>query len=102
MLVNAFSLNMLASFNANIIVRPATAADAVAAFRCGGSGIGHADTANLLTGILGVKVPTNRVTVSLSKGDRIIVAQYSGPRLSEGVTVLPEGSKIEFISVEVR
>lgn len=63
--------------------------------------IGHADTARLVSGILGVELPANRDTVNLQPGEKMIVAQYSGPRLPEGATKLPEGAKIEFVLVEV-
>ena len=63
--------------------------------------IGHADTARLVSDILGVELPANRATVKLQKGEKMIVAQYSGPRLPEGATSLPEGAMIEFVLVEV-
>lgn len=63
--------------------------------------IGHADTARIVSDILGVELPANRATVKLEKGEKMIVAQYSGPRLPEGATSLPEGAKIEFVLVEV-
>lgn len=63
--------------------------------------IGHADTARIVSDILGVELPANRATVKLQPGEKMIVAQYSGPRLPEGATTLPEGAKIEFVLVEV-
>jgi hypothetical protein len=59
--------------------------------------IGHADTAEIVSDILGFEVPVNRVSVSLATGDMILVAQYSGPRLPEGAKQLPPGSSIRFI-----
>lgn len=47
------------------------------------------------------ELPANRASVKLEPGEKMIVAQYSGPRLPEGTTALPEGAKIEFILVEV-
>lgn len=65
------------------------------------SAIGHADTARIVSGMLGVELPANRVNVKLAKGEKMIVAQYSGPRLPEGATTLPDGAKIEFVMVGV-
>lgn len=65
------------------------------------SAIGHADTARIVSGMLGVELPANRVNVKLAKGEKMIVAQYSGPRLPEGATTLPDGAKIEFVLVDV-
>ena len=63
--------------------------------------IGHADTANVVSSLLGVYVPSNRVSVNLKKGDELIVAQYSGPRLAEGATTLPEGATIKWFLVTI-
>ena len=64
--------------------------------------VGHQDTANLFSNILGVDVPMNRVSITLNKGDTLIVGQYSGARLPEGTSVLPEGASITWICVYVR
>lgn len=64
------------------------------------SGVGHADTANIFSGILGTKVPMNRVSVDLSGLDLLLVGQYSGPRLPEGTTELPEGASIRWFTVQ--
>jgi len=61
--------------------------------------IGHTDTAGLVSGILGIEIPTNRVSVKLTHEDFLFVAQYVGPRLPEGSTTLPEGASIKFIKV---
>ena len=58
--------------------------------------IGHADTARVLTTVLGVDVPMNRCTVNFVCGDECIIAQYKGERLPEGATSLPEGAVIDF------
>lgn len=60
------------------------------------SAIGHADTARLLSDLLGREVPVNRITVTLTTDDEVIVAQYIGPRLPEGATQLPEGARFQF------
>lgn len=63
--------------------------------------IGHVDTAAVVSDVLGKKVDANRVTVTLKKGDCMIIAQYIGPRLTEGTTKLPEGARIEFLFAKV-
>lgn len=57
--------------------------------------IGHQDTAN----VLGVEM--NRINVTLKEGDVLYVAQLQGGRLPEGNTTLPEGFSFKFIKVEV-
>lgn len=64
------------------------------------SGVGHADTAKIFSGILGTEVPINRVSVDLSGLDLLLVGQYSGPRLPEGTTELPEGASIRWFTVQ--
>lgn len=64
--------------------------------------IGHADTAKVISGILGVDLPMNRQTVTLEMGESVIVAQYTGTRLPEGATTLPEGATITFWKVTVK
>ena len=55
--------------------------------------VGHEDTARLLTSMLDTKVEVHRVSTSLQHGDKVLVAQYNGPRLPERAKSLPEGSK---------
>jgi len=102
-LLNAFSLSMV-PVPAVIHVIPTSLADVrmrdeVEPFE---SAIGHADTAGLLSGLLGRTVAMNRVSVKLSRGDMAVVAQYVGPRLPEGTTALPEGSHFEFRLIVVK
>ena len=99
-LLNAFSLNMIVG-NADIVVREITqdvaaslAADCVSA-------VGHADTAAVFSHVLGVEIPANRATVALKEGDVALVGQYSGPRLPEGATSLPEGAAIKWLVLRV-
>jgi len=66
------------------------------------SAIGHADTAAVVGNILDLPVQANRVSVKLEQGDNLIVAQYSGPRLPEGSTSLPEGASIKFVCCNVK
>ena len=102
-LTNAFSLNMLLSFDGYIKTQEITAAAAAAMVKEDGltSAVGHADTAAVFSSVLGIEVPMSRVTVSLVQGDRILVGQYSGIRLPEGATTLPPGSQIRWVVVTI-
>lgn len=61
--------------------------------------IGHADTAAVLSTVLGVEIPVNRGSLVLEKDESIFIAQYTGPRLPEGATQLPEGASFKFYGV---
>ena len=64
--------------------------------------VGHLDTANVVSTLLGGKeVKCNRVSITLNKGDILYVAQVTGGRLPEGATTLPEGFEIVFKRVEI-
>ena len=89
-LLNAFSLNMFDPSTCFPIFREIDTED-VKTYQLE-SAVGHADTARILSSILGKEIPTNRVTITLNPGDSAIVAQYIGPRLQEGATQLPEGA----------
>jgi len=101
-LLNAFSLNMLPDgFSGSVTINPMT----IEEVKNDGpflSAVGHADTAAMLSNLLGITIPTARVTVTLPAGSLAIVAQYKGPRLPEGTTVLPTGSRIDFIKITVQ
>lgn len=104
LLLNAFSLNMLVSTPANIKVveiTPEYAAEVLGFFGLE-SAVGHDTTAAVFSSVLGLKVLYNRVTVALSPGSVVIVGQYSGPRLVEGTTVLPEGATIQWLQVTLK
>ena len=64
--------------------------------------VGHADTAIILSGILGVEVPFNRANATINSGETVLVAQYRGPRLPEGATQLPVGAEMNFLLVTVK
>lgn len=106
-LVNAFSINMLTDLleqgplSVHIVPVDSKYVSNLLADRDFTSAVGHADTARIISNILGIDVPVNRVNVSLRWGDAIIVAQYTGPRLSEGATELPEGAQIRFFMVYI-
>ena len=75
--------------------------------------VGHADTARVFGKELDIEITPNRVTwqFDLSKhpfagGDgsqdreRLLVGQYTGPRLPEGATTLPEGANIRWFLID--
>lgn len=103
-LTNAFSLNMLAiDCQLDIATLAVDDVRLILDQFPWVSAIGHADTAAMVGNLLELRreVTCNRVTVSIKPGDVVIVAQYTGPRLPEGTTVLPEGSQIVFKRVVV-
>lgn len=96
-LVNAFSLGMLPLEAMNIIrVKRINSNEVPTDIE---SAIGHVDTAKVVSNILGFEVKPNRVSIKLSESDVLYVAQYTGPRLPEGATTLPEGASLEFFEV---
>ena len=94
-LANAFSIQMLS--------RPATVRfdeiDATEVPADVESAVGHADTAAVLTNMLGFEVPMNRAFVTLDENTELYVAQLVGGRLPEGTTTLPEGFTFKFYRV---
>lgn len=102
-LLNAFSLNMIEAFPASVRAREICAAEAQAEAQQGlESAVGHADTAAVFGSVLGTPVAANRTTITLKKGEEVLVGQYRGPRLPEGATELPTGATIQWLLVEVR
>ena len=93
LLSNAFSINML-SDSASYMFSKVSLEDAreIVAENRWVSAVGHADTANLFSSLLGQYVRCNRTTVSDPK--EMLIGQYSGPRLPEGCSTLPEGATI--------
>ena len=99
-LTNAFSLTMLPIEAMNFVrVKKINPNDVPADVE---SAIGHTDTAKVVSDILGFEVKPNRVGIKLNENDVLYVAQYTGPRLPEGATTLPEGANIEFFEVSFR
>lgn len=79
---------------------PVTASETAEALRGGFvSAIGHADTARVVSGLLGLDVECNRVNIRLAAADTLYVAQVTGGRLPEGATTLPEGMELTFVRV---
>lgn len=94
-LVNAFSIQMLsgpATVRFDEIDTTEVPADVVSA-------IGHADTAAVLSDLLGFPVSMNRMNVTLDENTELYVAQLVGGRLPEGATTLPEGYRFRFYRV---
>ena len=108
-LCNAFSLGMLpASPELTLRVRSLSLEEVKGLLKEGyTSAVGHESTARILTTLLGVEVPLNRVAISLSPSDRLIVFQIK-MRLEEGrilseeeVRSLYEQGLASFVLVEV-
>ena len=99
-LANALSLNMVPEQfdNVTMHIQKVAPSDVPANAE---SVIGHPDTARLVGGMLGRDIPANRVTVTVSPGDVVYVAQYRGPRLAPGTTELPLNASITFYRVDV-
>ena len=107
-LLNAFSINMLPAGSASVRFTDLSLADARLHVALGfDSAVGHADTAAVFSEVLGVAVPCNRASVSIPTRAyglpawAALVGQYSGPRLPEGATTLPEGASIRWVYVHV-
>ena len=99
-LSNAFSLQMLPlECVSDIKATPVTKEEVAQSDFT--SVVGHLDTANVLTDLLGKKVTCNRVNLALEPHDVLYVAQLVGGRLPEGATMLPEGYEFKFVRVEL-
>lgn len=64
--------------------------------------IGHKETADIVSKMLGMEIPFQRRFAKLVPGEAAIIAQVKGGRLPEGATTLPEGMEIVFILVMVK
>ena len=95
---NAFSLQMVAdnAIIAKVEVSPEEIPTEAVSI------IGHADTAAVVSTILGREVPCNRASVMLDDEDTLYVAQVVGGRLPEGATTIPDGMEIKFYRITVR
>ncbi|MHB8281746.1 MAG: STIV orfB116 family protein [bacterium] len=100
---NAFSVNMLQTFPAEVIIKEIDLNIAKNLIESGQyeSTIGHKSTADLLSNVLGISIKSNRATLALRKYDEVLLAQYYGPRLPEAATELPEGSNIRWFIVNI-
>lgn len=104
LLLNAFSFNMVSVDVGNIRFDELSVGQAITLCHelSITSGVGHADTAAVFGQQLGIDVPMARISVSLEYGDCALVGQYSGPRLPEGATALPDGAAIRWLFVRVQ
>lgn len=107
-ILNAFSINMLPIGAAKVTFTDVTTEQARALVAHGfKSTVGHPATAAMFSEVLGVKILLNRTTVAIPPRAygvapwRALVGQYSGPRLEEGATSLPEGAAIRWVTVYV-
>lgn len=103
LLLNSFSANMLQQlFPVSVTFDELSASQAADMLAAGFlSVVGHADTAAVFSETLNLPVTMNRATISLKAGDTAIIGQYSGPRLPEGATTLPEGASIRWLVARV-
>ena len=101
LVTNAFSINML-NDAADLRFMRITAQSAAELLELEHwrSCVGHADTARVMSAVLGTEIPANRVTVNYDGTEKMLVGQYKGPRLPEGATELPQGAHIEWWLVE--
>ena len=104
-ITNAFSINMLPSERGSMVDFVPITLDCTKKLLKETdkeivSGIGHADTAKIVSSLLGIEVRPNRINIKLNIDrydcDVLFIAQYIGPRLPEGATTLPEGATIQF------
>lgn len=102
-ITSAFSLNMLEHKRHTIHLKPLSVEEAREYLLDGythkadwESAVGHSDTAAVFSEQLGQEVEMNRTTVHFTPGTdtRLLVGQYSGPRLEPGTTTLPEDATI--------
>jgi hypothetical protein len=62
--------------------------------------IGHEDTANILSDLLGIPVPFSRREIRLVPGDELLYTQYVGPRLPGSEFARIKFQKISIFSKE--
>ena len=102
LLLNAFSLNMLASLTCGAQFKEISLDEARKMAEGHTSAVGHVGTAAAFAVALGMPVRFNRATISLNKGDELLVGQYIGPRLGERVITLPPGATIKWVHVTIQ
>lgn len=108
-IANAFSLNMLVHKQALVKVEPISIKEVgfwLAAEHVE-SAVGHESTVNVINAALEAAgydectIECNNSSIQIGPAEKVIVAQYKGPRLEEGTKVLPEGATIEWYMVKV-
>ncbi|MEN2998234.1 MAG: DUF1874 domain-containing protein [Brevinematia bacterium] len=90
-ITNAFSLSMLSDNSGNIEYRKASVEEVreILASSSWTSAVGHEGTAEILKELLGIEVPFNRIQISDSTGDILVVFQIL-KRLPEGTVLTKE------------
>jgi len=102
---NTFSLNMLKETEATLKVSEVDTitVKSLLQSRNWESCVGHQGTADILTSLLGVDIPMNRIAVKMEKGDVAIVFQLM-QRVEEGKVLTKEELEalpFKFLIVEV-
>lgn len=101
-IANAFSINMLSEFPNPVNIRFTKISLGLAkqlAQDCEIlSVVGHADTANVFSDVLGKEVPHNRVNYTWDDSSILLVGQVKG-RLPEGCSTLPKDVFIEWYNI---
>ena len=97
-IVNAFSIQMLATAGAVLSFKPISLEQAQKMVKTNVfiSAVGHIDTAKVVANMLNATVEMNRISVNLKDNDVLLVAQLSGGRLPEGATTIPDDMSIQF------
>jgi hypothetical protein len=103
-IANAFSLSMLSSAETNLSVKEVSVEEVKKDLKDGfTSAVGHQSTAEILSALLEMNVPTNRISLSLNKGDVLYVFQLL-TRLQEGQILSADEIKslpYKFFRVEI-
>ena len=97
--VSAFSVNMLPRLTVSVEFKPIGLEDARELLKQEKepeSAVGHPDTAAVFTELLGKQVLCNRISIKMRQGTRLLLGQYSGPRLPEGARELPKGATLDW------
>jgi len=100
-ILNAFSLNMISELPAVVHIKELSLEEAKIEANNRQSAVGHQDTANIFSNILNINVAFNRTSVIINKNSSVLIGQYFGPRLPEGVMTLPENATIKWLLVTV-
>ena len=105
-LTNAFSINMLVG-SQHVVFTPIHESAAKVTCQVALShrnlvnAVGHPSTDLLLRTSWPFLPEGQRINVTLEAHDQLIVAQYQGPRLREGETILPDGAMISWWRVDI-
>ena len=106
-IANAFSVNMLIGMECGmmkgVVFEKVTLGRARELVNCNkeiiSSAVGHVDTAAVISSLLETQIPVNRISVKLVPGSYLLLGQFSGARLPEGCTTLPQDATIDWYLV---